>query len=316
MEEIGDVDVRRGSRVPAEPRVSVVIPAYRARAESPDYLDETLASVRAQTFQGYEIVVVDDGSPVRIAPADASDVVLVRQPNTGPGGARNLGSVVARGELIAFLDADDRWRPAKLAQQVALHDRRPDLVLSATDFVPFDERGFREHSPWRARSRVRSAEVTFERLFFENCIPCSSTMIPRRALMKTPGMNRHRRLGEDYGLWLRLAMLGTVGYLDEPLMERRVHDESLFQQQTRAGEIEAREREVYDEFLAEHPELRERPFVRETMARLDHEDGWARLQRCEYADARRLMARSLRNNPRKPKVWVDLARALLRMRVG
>ena len=189
-------------------------------------------------------------------------------------------------------------------------------MLSATDFVPFDERGVREASAWRRRNKLRSPEVTFERLFFENCIPCSATMMPRAALMKTPGMDRHRRMGEDYGLWLRLAMLGTVGYLDEPLMERRVHDESLFQQQTRAGEIEAREREIYDEFLAEHPELRDRPFVRETMARLDHEDGWALLQRCEYTGARRRIVRSLRNRPLRPKVWIDLARALLRIRVA
>ena len=66
---------------------------------------------------------------------------MVRQPNTGPGGARNVGSVIARGKLIAFIDADDRWRPEKLAKQVALHDRRPELVLTATDFIHFDEHG-------------------------------------------------------------------------------------------------------------------------------------------------------------------------------
>jgi GT2 family glycosyltransferase len=314
--EIGDIEVARGSRVRERPKVSVVIPAYRARPESPDYLAETLASIRAQTFDDYEIVVVDDGSPVRIAPADTTDLVLARQPNTGPGGARNVGSVIARGALIAFLDADDRWLPAKLERQVALHERRPDLVLTATDFVHFDEHGARPLPAWRARNRVSSEDITFERLFFENCIPCSSTMMPRAALMKTPGMDRHRRMGEDYGLWLRLAMLGPVGYVAEPLMEHRVHPESLMQQQTREGSIETREREVYEEFLAEHPALRARPYVRETMARLDHEDGWTRMLRREYSEARRLMMRSLRQNPRKPKVWIDLARAVLRVRVS
>jgi cellulose synthase/poly-beta-1,6-N-acetylglucosamine synthase-like glycosyltransferase len=272
--------------------------------------------VRAQTFTSYEIIVVDDGSPVRVAPAQTDDVILVRQPNTGPGGARNVGSVIARGTLIAFIDADDRWRPTKLEKQVALHERRPEVVLTATDFVHFDSKGFRDRPAWREKTRLRSEDVTFERLFFENCIPCSSTMMRRAALMKTPGMNRHRRMGEDYGLWLRLAMLGPVAFIDEPLMEHRVHEASLMQQQTRDGTIEQREREVYEEFLAEHPELRHKPFVRSTMARLDHDEGWTRLVRREYPEARRLMLRSLRGNPRRAKVWIDLARAVLRVRVA
>lgn len=311
---IGDLEVRRGSRVEAVPRVSVVIPAYRARPDQPDYLEETLESVRSQSGGKVEIVIVDDGSPVPIAPARTDDLVIVRQPNTGPGGARNVGSVIAHGLLIAFLDADDRWRPGKLDKQVALHDRRPELVLSATDFVHFDETGMLAPPAWRS-NKPDGEDVTFERLFFENCLPCSSTMMPRAALMKTPGMNRHRRMGEDYGLWLRLAMQGPVGFLDEPLMEHRVHTDSLMQQQSREGSIEMREREVYEEFLAEHPELRDKPYVRDTMARLDHEDGWTRMQRREWPEARRLMLRSLRANPKKPKVWIDLARAVLRVRV-
>jgi len=312
---IGDLEVRRGSRVEAVPRVSVVIPAFRARPEQPDYLEETLESIRSQSYGKVEIVIVDDGSPVPIAPARTDDLVIVRQPNTGPGGARNVGSVIAHGLLIAFLDADDRWRQGKLEKQVALHDRRPELVLSATDFVHFDEKGMLDPPAWRT-NKPAGEDVTFERLFFENCLPCSSTMMPRAALMKTPGMNRHRRMGEDYGLWLRLAMQGPVGFVNEPLIEHRVHPDSLMQQQSREGSIEKREREVYEEFLAEHPELREKPYVRDTMARLDHEDGWTRLQRREWPEARRLMLRSLRGNPRKPKVWIDLARAVLRVRVA
>ena len=299
----------------SEPKVSVVMPAYRRKAEEPPWIDEALDSIRAQTFGDWEIVVVDDGSPVAIAPARTDDVVLVRQPNTGPGGARNVGSVIARGTLIAFLDSDDRWRPEKLAKQVALHDRRPELVLTATDFVHFDDNGIRQVPSWRDRNKIRGEDVSFERLFFENCIPCSSTMMPRAALMRTPGMDRHRRMGEDYGLWLRLAMLGPVGYIDELLMEHRSHAESLMGQQTREGTIEQREREVYEEFLAEYPELRARPYVRDTMARVEHEEGYTRLKRREWADARRVLVKSLLYNPRKPKVWVDLARAVLRVRV-
>jgi glycosyltransferase involved in cell wall biosynthesis len=313
--EIGDLEVARGSAVRAEPRVSVVIPAYRGRAGARDWLDEALDSVRAQTFDDWEIVVVDDGSPVRIAPSRTDDLTLVRQPNTGPGGARNVGSVIARGALIAFLDSDDRWRPHKLVRQVALHDRRPELVLTATDFVHFDDDGVRKPHGWRTRGKPIGETISFERLFLENCICCSSAMMPRAALMRTSGMARDRKMGEDYGLWLRLAMLGPVGQVNEPLTEHRLHGDSLMQQQARDGSIETREREVYEEFLAEFPVLRDKPVVRETMARLDHEDGWTRMQRREWLAARRVLVRSLRANPLRPKVWLDLARAVLRVRV-
>jgi hypothetical protein len=298
---IGDLEVMRGASVRVEPTVSVVIPAYRRRPEEPDWIDETLDSVRAQTFDDYEIVVVDDGSPIRIAPARTDDLVLVRQPNTGPGGARNVGSVIARGKLIAFLDAGDRWRADKLAKQVALHVRRPELVLTATDFVHVDV------GSWCDRNKPRGGDVTFERLFLENCIPCSSTMMPRAALMRTSGMSRRRRIGEDYGLWLRLAMLGPVAYIDEQLIEHRTVPQH--------GTPEPAEREVYEEFLAEYPEVRARPYVRDTLARLDHEAGYIRMQRKQWSAARRILLRSIRTNPRKPKVWLDLARAVLRVGV-
>jgi glycosyltransferase involved in cell wall biosynthesis len=311
---IGDLEVTRGSHVRAEPKVSVVMPAYRKSTEQPDWIDEALDSIRAQTFGDWEIVVVDDGSPVRIAPSKTDDLVIVRQPNTGPGGARNVGSVIARGKLIAFLDSDDRWRAEKLGKQVALHDQRPELVLTATDFVHFDDNGQHEHA-WRDRNKIRGPDVSFERIFFENCIPCSSTVMPKAALMRTPGMSRNRRMGEDYGLWLRLAMLGPVGYIDEKLMEHRTHPHSLMHQQVRDGSIEAREREVYEEFLSEYPELRAKAYVRDTMARLEHEEGYTRLKRREWSDARRVLLKSLRYNPRSPKVWIDLARAVLRVPV-
>jgi hypothetical protein len=265
----------------------------------------------AAVVHSWEVIVVDDGSPVPITPARTDDIVLVRQPNTGPGGARNVGSSLARGSLVAYLDSDDRMRPGKLEKQVALHARRPELVLSATDFVHFDASGVREVEGWQKRRAQRTEEITFDQLFAENCIACSSTMMPRAALAKTPGMSIHRRLGEDYGLWLRLARLGPIGYLDEPLLERRLHPGSLMHEQMRAGTIEAREREVYEEFLIEFPELRASPAVRSALARVDHQHGWAHLQRQEWDEARRLILQSLRADPMRPKVWIDLARSLL-----
>ena len=139
-------------------------------------------------------------------------------------------------------------------------------------------------------------------------------MMRRDALLRTPGMSPRRRMGEDYGLWLRLAMLGPVGYLGEVLLEQRQHGESLMQEQLRDGSWLEKERAVYDEFLAEHPALRDEPFVRRALGRLEFQGGWGHLQRREWSEARGALIRSLQLSPRRPKAWLNLARALLHVR--
>jgi glycosyltransferase involved in cell wall biosynthesis len=296
--------VVRGPSVHPAPRVSVVIPAYK-----PTWLDEALDSVRAQTFDAWEAIVVDDGSPEPVAPRRSDDLLLVRQPNTGPGGARNRGVSLARGEYIAFLDSDDRWRPGKLARQVALHDRQPGCVVSCTDIQPFG--GSRKQLPsLRERIGLDGELIPFAKLFYENCIACSSAMVRRDALARTPGMDPHRRMGEDFGLWLRLGMLGSIGYVEELLLDRRQHEDSLMQDSIRSGSM-VQKREVYESFLAEHPELRREPYVRAALARVELQGGYAHLTRGEWVEARRLLLRSLTLEPRHAKTWINLARAIL-----
>ena len=108
------------SQVAKAPTVSVIIPAYRASADIAD----ALASVFAQTFVSYEVIVIDDGSPDAVDLKAAmepyrSRLYCIEQPNRGPGAARNAGIRASRGKLIAFLDADDRWAPQFLARQIA-----------------------------------------------------------------------------------------------------------------------------------------------------------------------------------------------------
>ena len=301
---MGDVTVTRGTRVHPQPRVSVVIPAYK-----PTWLDEALDSVRAQTFDAWELIVVDDGSPEPVAPARADDVVLVRHPNAGPGGARNRGVGLARGELIAFLDADDRWRPEKLARQVALHDAHGDFVLSCTDIVVTDGKIFRDTPSLRSRG-VGGDELPFDRLFDENCIACSSAMLRKDAFRKTGGMVPHRRFGEDFGLWLRLGRLGPVGYVEGALTERRQHEGSLMSEHFRDASWFDQERQIYQEFLDENPALVSQPFVRRALARFEFQVGFCHLDRAEWGAARRALARSIRYQPTRWKAWIDLARAI------
>jgi len=130
--------------------VSVIIPAYNGAA----FLPEAIDSVLAQDYEPLEILVVDDGST-----DDTHDVLRPYAPriryfyqeNRGPSAARNLGIERARGDLIAFLDADDRWLPGKLAAQVAALGTQSAAALVHTDVLFWDPtRGSRER-PRRPR---------------------------------------------------------------------------------------------------------------------------------------------------------------------
>src|SRR5260370_2508378 len=113
---------RAGAALPLEregPRVSVVIPAYNVAP----YISETLATVFAQTFSDFEVVIVNDGSPdteefEREIQSYADRIVYLQQENRGASAARNTGVRAARGQLIAFLDADDLWSPNYLTEQL------------------------------------------------------------------------------------------------------------------------------------------------------------------------------------------------------
>ena len=110
--------------------VSVITPAWNAAA----YIGETIASVRAQTFQDWEWLIVDDGSddatPAMIAAEAARDsrIRLLRQSNAGPSAARNRAMQDARGAWFTFLDSDDVWQPGFLAAQLRVFDAHPDTA--------------------------------------------------------------------------------------------------------------------------------------------------------------------------------------------
>src|SRR5262245_13313488 len=113
--------------------VSVVIPAYRASGT----IGRAVVSLLHQTRTPDEILVVDDGSPDDLAAALApycDRVTLVRKENGGAASARNLGIDRSRGDLIAFLDADDYWEPTKLERQLSIFRRHPEVGLVASRF--------------------------------------------------------------------------------------------------------------------------------------------------------------------------------------
>ena len=151
----------------APSRVAVIIPVYRAR-----YLGEALESVFFQSLTPDEVIVIDDGSPDQedieraLAPF-AGRVRLLRQTNQGAGAARNAGIRATSAELIALLDADDRWLPDFLREQVALMNACRHIQVSYTNAMYIGRtrlagRTFMSACPSRG-------EVTLESLLAQEC---------------------------------------------------------------------------------------------------------------------------------------------------
>jgi len=209
------------------PRVSVIIPAYNAAA----FIRETLESVYAQTFTDFEVIVVNDGSPdtealERELQAFPLRLRYLKQENHGAAAARNTGIKAARGEFVAFLDADDTWLPAFLEKQVDLLERTPADVVWADALISGD-------SPLAGRTFMQAErsfdEVTPENLLSEKVTVLTSTVVARRLPIFDVGLfDAKLRRGQDFELWLRLARRGCrFAYQEEVLAHRRIVESSL-----------------------------------------------------------------------------------------
>jgi glycosyltransferase involved in cell wall biosynthesis len=206
------------------PAVSVVIPTYNYGR----FLPRALASVLSQTFQDFEVLIIDDGSTditaevVRPNLADPR-IHYRRLTNGGPSRARNVGIARARASLVAFLDADDTWLPAKLEKQVALFRRDPSLGVVYTARQLVDEAGheLEWHEPAQHRGRV------LEALLGGNFICLTSCMVRRQVFELVGTFDEGLCQAEDYDLWLRAAEHFRFDYVATPLVRYRVGHASL-----------------------------------------------------------------------------------------
>jgi teichuronic acid biosynthesis glycosyltransferase TuaG len=214
------------------PLFSVIIPFHDAEATLP----ETLASLAAQTEPDWEALLVDDasrdGSLAIAMEAQARDPRLrvihqaAQERPRGVAASRNLGIAAARGDYIALLDADDRWRPGKLAAQAARFAQGADIVFSA--YLRVDPQG-RSLGVVRARPRVAWADA-----LAGNPIG-ALTGAWRRARFPQARMPA-RDMHEDYAFWLMLLREGAVAQgLPDVLAEYRVHPGSASANKRRAA---------------------------------------------------------------------------------
>ena len=204
--------------------ISVIIPTYN----SDKYICEALDSVLLQTYSDYEIIVIDDGSTDTTREVIENRFRTVRYyyvENNGVSAARNLGISMAQGELIAFLDADDKWLPEKLEKQAALFDKNDTLGMAFTENCFFDEQGILSKKAYK-RERLMRGDIV--KNIFMNSYVVTSTVMVRKRVFDTVGLfEEDMVVAEDDNMWMRIGMKFGVELLDEPMLMYRITEGSL-----------------------------------------------------------------------------------------
>lgn len=272
----------------------MIVPAYNAARFLATAVDSALR-------QGVdlEVIVVDDGSTDRTPQVASSlPVRYIRQGRRrGPGAARNRGLEAARGELIAFLDADDEWLPGKLAAQLELRQRLGRPCLIYTDEEVIDEGG----APLRRKAKEGGSGQVFEGLFRRNFICTSSVLVDRECLRAVGPFDEALSLSQDYDLWLRIAHRFEFHRVPGAMVRRRAkaHLPTARLYRTRRNLIRIA--------------LRWRGVVSEELLRRRVSDlyiGWARIarRRGDPQTARRCAHLALRYTPWRAKAWREVVR--------
>ena len=194
-------------------KISVLVPTYN-RAQK---IARAVDSVLNQTRRPFEVIVVDDGStdktPLLLTKYNGA-VKVIRQNNQGVAAARNRAIKEARGEWFALLDSDDWWLPAKMEEQIAFHQKNPDLLISQTNEI-WLRNGVKVNPK---RYHEKQAGWIFEKCLERCLISPSAVLINRKVLREVGLFDESLPACEDYDLWLRITRLFRVGLVKENLV--------------------------------------------------------------------------------------------------
>jgi glycosyltransferase involved in cell wall biosynthesis len=210
------------------PVVTVLIPTFNYA----HYVRHSVESVARQSFGGFEIIVIDDGSSDQtqdvIASIECANLRYVRhEANRGLAAARNTGLALARGRYVALLDADDEMKRDNLARKVQVLEELGDVALVHGAVEPMDGAG----RPLAYTKRKNNGEIRVQKLFPEvlhgDPINGSSVIAKKEAIEDVGGFDASLEYGENWDLWIRLSRRFRFAYLPEPLVRYRIHPTSM-----------------------------------------------------------------------------------------
>jgi glycosyltransferase involved in cell wall biosynthesis len=206
------------------PSVSVVIATYNRAG----LLKETIESVLSQTFQDFELIVVDDGS------TDDTEEVLrpysdrlrfLRQENRGPSAARNLGISVARASWISIQDSDDICASGHLETLYRFVEKNPDVGMVFANGAYLDDPGPKGKTiiPREKSKRLAEKGVALTDLFSTSIVRLQAAVLSKKALLAVGGLDENLRIAMDLDLAFRFFMRFPIAYLDEVVFFYRRH---------------------------------------------------------------------------------------------
>jgi len=213
------------------PHASIVVPAYNAMKTLP----ETVQSLCAQTYEDFEIVIVDDGSAdgtaAWVQAQDDPRIRLSRQVNRGLAGARNGGIIAAKGSIVGFCDADDLWEPTKLAAHVAHLEQNPHIGVSYSASLLVDE----NNESLGLTQSPRTTDITTQHVLMRNPVGNGSAPVIRAETLRDIAFrpagetrdwffDENLRQSEDIECWVRIALTTkwAFGGIAEPLTRYRI----------------------------------------------------------------------------------------------
>lgn len=213
--------------------LSVIIPVFNGAK----FIAKTVQTALDQTYENYEVIVVNDGSTdetlAKLTPfLDSIRVISI--PNGGVSNARNTGILASIGEYVAFLDADDLWYPEKLKQQIEAMKANPGVGLCFCNYatrsqlghktVHFDQ--FKDNK--KLKLNCTMAESSFEELIKGNFVgTCSNVIVRRDVLDRTGLFDTRLRQAEDYELWIRCALDTKFLSMSKVLLTKTTHETNL-----------------------------------------------------------------------------------------
>lgn len=291
------------------PLVSVIIPTYN----NSHYFIEAIESVLAQTYQNYEIIVVDDGSTddtKSLLQPYLDRIQYIYKTNGGVSTARNVGIRASKGKYLAFLDSDDLWLLEKLYLQVKRFNMSPELAVVFTDNYAFNESGITCPSN-KQRYGVHEGWV-FEKLFLRNFIGNSTIMVKRECLNRIGLFDESQEISvvQDFNFLLRLARYFPFGYVGKVLMKYRIHKSNL------SSDFEKMYTQDFINFekiiaLFSELNLKDAPYVKKGRARYRFNFGMEYFQRNALKKARKQFITAISFHPWYFRAWLYIIASFL-----
>jgi glycosyltransferase involved in cell wall biosynthesis len=198
-----------------KPAISIIIPFFNRL----EWTHDAVKSVLAQTYQDFEIILIDDGSTEDYRKKYGIEDIRIkyyRQENRGRSAARNYGLQMAEGKYITFLDSDDLYTPFKLEKQFQILETTPEAGMVYTNFLVMNESGVLIKKTENSRIEL-SGNIYPDLLFIQGtCITTPSVMVRREIFELTGGFDETMHICEDLDLWRRIARITSIVQIREP----------------------------------------------------------------------------------------------------